>query len=104
MLRTIPLLTTPSWQEQLADLVTDPAELLSILQLKMEDIGLSKEAMQSFPLRVPRPYLARIKPRDPHDPLLLQVLPLTAETEAHQGYSKDPLGELGVNQTPGLLH
>ena len=104
MLRTIPLLTSPSWQEQLADLVTDPAELLAILQLKVDDIGLSKDAMQSFPLRVPRPYLARIKPGDPQDPLLLQVLPVTAEMAAHSGYSHDPLGELGVNQTPGLLH
>jgi EF-P beta-lysylation protein EpmB len=104
MLRTIPLQTSPSWQEQLADLCTDPAELLAIVQLKMEDVGLSKEAMQSFPLRVPRPYLARIKPGDPQDPLLLQVLPLQAENEVHAGYSHDPLGELGVNQTPGLLH
>lgn len=104
MLRTIPLVTSPSWQEQLADLVTDPAELLAILQLKMEDVGLSAETIQSFPLRVPRPYLARIKPGDPRDPLLLQVLPLKAENAAHSGYSNDPLGELGVNQTPGLLH
>jgi len=104
MLRTIPLLTTPTWQEQLADLCTDPAELLSILQLTMSDVGLSEEAMQSFPLRVPRPYLARIKPGDPRDPLLLQVLPSKAETEIHPGYTKDPLGELSVNQTPGLLH
>ena len=104
MLRTIPLLTTPSWQEQLADLVTDPAELLAILQLEINDVGLSAEALQSFPLRVPRPYLARIRPGDPQDPLLLQVLPLTVETEVHSGYNNDPLGELGVNQTPGLLH
>lgn len=104
MLRTIPLLTTPTWQEQLADLCTDPAELLAILQLKASDVGLSEAAMQSFPLRVPRPYLARIKPADPRDPLLLQVLPSSAETAVHAGYSKDPLGELHVNQTPGLLH
>jgi L-lysine 2,3-aminomutase len=104
MLRTIPLLTTPSWQEQLADLVTDPAELLSILQLKMEDMDVSKQAIESFPLRVPRPYLARIKPGDPQDPLLRQVLPLTVETEAHADYSHDPLGELGFNETSGLLH
>lgn len=104
MLRTIPLLTTTGWQEQLADLCTNPAELLSILQLTASDVGLSDEAMRSFPLRVPRPYLARMKPADPRDPLLLQVLPSHAETEVHAGYSKDPLGELHVNQTPGLLH
>ncbi|MES2552585.1 MAG: KamA family radical SAM protein, partial [Pseudomonadota bacterium] len=104
MLRTIPLLTAPSWQEQLADLVTDPEELLSTLRLKMDDLGLSEEAMRSFPLRVPRPYLGRIKPGDPRDPLLLQVLPASIEMENPEGYSHDPLGELGVNHTPGLLH
>ena len=104
MLRTIPLLTTPSWQEQLADLVTDPAELLASLQLTMDDVGLSVEAMRSFPLRVPRPYLARIKQGDPRDPLLLQVLPAAVEMQVHSGYSNDPLGELSVNETPGLLH
>jgi EF-P beta-lysylation protein EpmB len=104
MLRTIPLQTTPTWQEQLADLVTDPAELLSILQLTADAVGLSTKALQSFPLRVPKPYLARIKPGDPQDPLLLQVLPANAETVIHPGYSNDPLGELNVNQTPGLLH
>jgi L-lysine 2,3-aminomutase len=104
MLRTIPLVSSRSWQDQLADLVTDPSELLSLLELTTDDLGLSAEAMQSFPLRVPRPYLERIKPRDPRDPLLLQVLPAQIETELHEGYSHDPLGELDVNQTPGLLH
>ena len=85
MLRTIPLLTTPSWQEQLADLCTDPAELLSILQLTVSDVGLSAEAVESFPLRVPRPYLARIRPGDPRDPLLLQFYS-RAETKIHRRY------------------
>jgi len=35
MLRTIPLQNRPSWQEQLADLITDPLELLALLQLQL---------------------------------------------------------------------
>jgi len=104
MIRTIPLIANPSWQEQLADLITDPLELLRLLHLSATDIGFSAAALLSFPLRVPRPYFNRIKAGDPHDPLLLQVLPQAAEMETHPGYSADPVGESEVNQTSGLLH
>lgn len=104
MLRQIPLAQAPTWQEQLADLVTDPAELLASLRLQPADVGLSEAAMREFPLRVPRPYLARIKPGDPNDPLLLQVLPGSAETRVQPGFLSDPLGETEANAHSGLLH
>ena len=110
MLRKIPLsempLSAPSstWQEQLADVVTDLSELLAILQLDAAQLGASAAALHDFPLRVPRPYLARMKPGDPRDPLLLQVLPLAAELVALPGYSHDPLGEASANNQRGLLH
>ena len=110
MLRKIPLTpaldTSPSatWQEQLADVVTDLPELLQLLQLDAAQLALSDAAMRDFPLRVPRPYLARIKPGDPHDPLLLQVLPQVTEMLDVQGYSHDPLGEAAVNEHSGMLH
>ena len=39
----------------------------------------AERAAGGLPLLVPRPYLARIRPGDPADPLLLQVLPRAAE-------------------------
>ena len=36
MLRTIPLQNRPSWQEQLADLITDPLELLALHHKRIE--------------------------------------------------------------------
>lgn len=110
MLRKIPLTsaldTSPSstWQEQLAEVITTLPELLHLLQLDATQLSLSEAAMRDFPLRVPRPYLARIKPGDPQDPLLLQVLPQAAEMLEVQGYSQDPLGEAAVNAHSGLLH
>lgn len=104
MLKSIPVKAVPHWQEVLSDLVTDPRELLSILGLNAEEVGLSLDAISNFPLRVPRPYLARIKPGDVNDPLLKQVLPIVEETKIVPGYSADPLGENTVNPRPGLLH
>jgi EF-P beta-lysylation protein EpmB len=40
---------------------------------------------------------------DPHDPLLLQVLPLGAELDEVAGYRKDPVGDLAALAGPGLL-
>jgi EF-P beta-lysylation protein EpmB len=42
--------------------------------------------------------------RDPHDPLLRQVLPLADECLASEGYGVDPVGDLNAMVVPGLLH
>ncbi len=111
MLRKIPLTSAPDsapssipWQEQLADVLTDLPELLATLRLDAAQLGLSEAALRDFPLRVPRPFLARMQVGDPRDPLLLQVLPQTAELLESPGYSHDPLGEATVNNQRGLLH
>ena len=110
MLRKIPLTPAPAssppatWQEQLADVLTDLPELLASLQLDAAQLGVSAAALQNFPLRVPRPYLARIRRGDTQDPLLLQVLPQAAELIETTGYSTDPLGEEAANKHSGLLH
>jgi EF-P beta-lysylation protein EpmB len=110
MLRKIPLTpasatdTSATWQEQLADVLTGLPELLQILQLDATQLSVSEEALRDFPLRVPRPFLARMQAGDPRDPLLLQVLPQTAELLVTPGYTRDPLGENAVNNPSGLLH
>jgi len=45
-----------------------------------------------------------MRPGDPADPLLRQVLPLQLETQPHAGYSTDPVGDLQALAQPGLLH
>jgi EF-P beta-lysylation protein EpmB len=104
MLRTLPLAPQLSWQEQLADLITDPLELLQLLNLDSEIIGYSAQALRSFPLRVTRAYAARMQPGNPEDPLLRQVLPHNLETLPYPGFTEDPIGESQANPVKGLLH
>lgn len=94
---------TVTWQQLLAEAVSDPADLLQRLALPAALLPAARRAAALFPLRVPLPYLARMRPNDPADPLLRQVLPLDAECHRHAGYSTDPLAESAVQPVPGLL-
>ena len=53
------------WQQILADLLTDPKELLKILQLDPSAISIDPQVLAEFPLKVPRPYLERIEKGQP---------------------------------------
>jgi EF-P beta-lysylation protein EpmB len=100
-------LNTPSredWLQQLADVVTEPNELLQILALDQHaELAQGADARRLFALRVPRAFIARMKKGDEQDPLLLQVLTSRQEFIDAPGYSTDPLDEQN-NVVPGLLH
>jgi EF-P beta-lysylation protein EpmB len=93
-----------TWQSLLASSVTRPETLLQRLGL---DSRLLSDGAQTghaaFPVRVPEPWLARIRYGDPADPLLRQVLPLADEGESHPGFVSDPLREADATTTPGLI-
>lgn len=96
--------TREVWLTQLAQAISDPVELLQILELEHHtELQKGAEARRLFPLRVPREFVARMKKGDPHDPLLLQVLTANAEFTTTPGFSTDPLDEQ-QNAVPGLLH
>ncbi|HSN72875.1 MAG TPA: EF-P beta-lysylation protein EpmB [Steroidobacteraceae bacterium] len=93
----------PRWQRLLAEAITDPGELIRLLGL---DPGLAERAVAAarlFPLRVPRGFVARMRPGDPDDPLLRQVLPLDAELLDEPGSVEDPVGDLASAPAPGIL-
>lgn len=94
-----------NWQSQQSDLITDPLELLQLLQISSEQL-LSGAILASkqFQLRVPRAFVAKMQIGNPLDPLLLQVLPHHLELEEHAGFITDPLGEEQANQLLGVLH
>ena len=92
------------WQQALADAITDPAELCTVLGLDLALIEPAFAAGGNFPLRVPRGYVARMRYGDPRDPLLLQVLPGAAELASAPDFSTDPVGDLGSSAAAGLLH
>lgn len=93
-----------SWQNLLAGSLTHPAELLRRLGLDLALLPAATSAADDFPLRVPEPYIARMRHGDPNDPLLRQVLPVGEELAEQPGYVSDPLGELHANARPGIIH
>lgn len=94
-----------NWQSQLSDLITDPLELLNLLELSTDQL-LSGAilASEQFKLRVPRAFVGKMNVKNPFDPLLLQVLPHHLELKEHPEFVTDPLGEEAANQLPGVLH
>lgn len=108
-----PMITAPTdrtqpeddraWQHALAAAVRDPDELVRLLALPDDILEPARRAAGLFPLRVPRSYLARMRPGDPADPLLRQVLPLQAEFDEVPGYGSDPVGDLASRRDPGIL-
>jgi len=101
---TVGVVAPRPWQQVLAEAVTDPAELCSLLHLDDTVIPPALRAAQAFSLRVPRSFVARMRPGDPNDPLLLQVLPVAAESHSSAGFSADPIGDLASRIAPGVLH
>jgi len=92
------------WQSELRHAITDPAQLLTELELPAELLQGALAAGDQFTLKVPRPYLQRIRKGDPDDPLLRQILPLQQELLAVPGFGTDPLAEAAANKSQGLIH
>ena len=91
------------WQAILADAVTSPDELCRLLHLPVSLAEQARRAAEPFAVVVPRPYLNRIRPGDPEDPLLRQILPSAAELPPVAGFVRDPLQEAAASLAPGLL-
>ena len=94
-----------NWQSQLSNLITDPLELLEVLQLSPEHL-LSGAilASEQFKLRVPRAFVEKMNCTDPFDPLLLQVLPHHLELQEHPDFVTDPLDEEAATYITGDLN
>ena len=93
----------PRWQAEMADAITSPEELLTTLRLDRRLLAPAHAAAAGFRLRVPRSYVARMRPGDAADPLLRQVLPVESELQDVAEYVADPLGEHAAARAPGLL-
>jgi len=87
-------LALPSWQAEIKNAVRDPAELERLLELPPGALG--SPASTTFPLLVPRGFVARMRKGDANDPLLRQVWPAAAELVPAAGFSADPVREQGL--------
>ncbi len=92
------------WQQTLSSLITDPKELLTLLDLDLTLLPKAVTAAHYFPFKVSRSFISRMQKGNPEDPLLKQILPLDLELKEVEGYQKDPLAEKQANPVPGLLH
>lgn len=99
-----PRANTQDWQSELRHAISNPVELLELLELPTQYIANILTVKQKFNLRVPRGYVARMRKGDFNDPLLRQVLPLKEERKASTGFGLDPVGDLMSEKSPGFLH
>lgn len=93
----------PDWKDELARAFRDVPDLLRFLGLKPADIPGLDQAPTGFRFLVPRNFAARMKPGEPADPLLRQVLPSMAEHASTQGFDLDPVGDGAATRAPGLV-
>ena len=96
----IPAFEHQSWQQQLSTAWRSASALLKRLQIASDEVEL---ANSEFPLLVPESFVRRMRPGDPLDPLLRQVLPIGAEEVHSNGFVSDPVGDLASRRAPGLL-
>lgn len=97
----------PRWQKELGRAVTTPEALCQRLALPDTMIEGMAPGHRQFPIRAPEPWLRRIEPGNPQDPLLRQILPFPEEGDDHPGYVNDPLEEVSgedASATAGLVH
>jgi EF-P beta-lysylation protein EpmB len=97
-------MSTAAWKIALREAITDPQELLTVLNLPTDLLPQMQAATALFSLRVPRSFVARMQKGNVQDPLLLQVLPLGLETQVNPAFMTDPLQEKDAEAVPGLLH
>lgn len=91
------------WRTLWREAITDARELLACVSLEhLADALPADDA--GFNLRVPRGFVARMRAGDPHDPLLLQVLPQLAETHEVPGFSTDAVDDMAARSAKGVLH
>ncbi len=92
-----------SWQESMRLAIRDVNRLRELLHLPPAESPQVAQAQREFATFVPLEFLSRIRPGDPNDPLLRQVLPVSAEAQVQPGYIADPVGDTAARVSTGLL-
>lgn len=101
---TLKAIEGSDWQRELAAATRDAASLFERLGLDESQLDGALRAAKDFRLLATEAYISRMRHGDASDPLLLQVLPRTAELVEQPGFVSDPCGDLPAAVTPGLLH
>ena len=91
-----------TWQQQMKWAIRDSQTLRRAVGLPESSENQPKAASQ-FPVFAPLPFVSRIQVNHIDDPLLKQVLPVSAEDDQLLGFQADPLQEAEATLSPGLL-
>lgn len=91
-----------SWPTLMQHSICDVSQLVQALKLPSNCLEQIKTQPQ-HKLKIPLPFLAKIKPGDINDPLLLQVLPLNLEQQIHADFILDPTDDAGSQLLPGVI-
>jgi len=94
----------PNWKNELANATTSVSQLLKKLQLEAQLTLVDEEP--DFRCLATDSYIDKMQRGNIDDPLLRQVLPLTAENHLHIQSTGvyDPVGDRDAMASPGLLH
>src|SRR5687768_15100928 len=95
--------TTAAWQTAMKTAIRSASELCRRLTLPAQYEVAATIAERSFSVFAPLDYVSKMRPGDPHDPLLRQVLPLGEEMAVVQGFASDPVADDRAQIIPGLL-
>ena len=92
------------WQQHMRRAIRTVEELEPYLGLDAGELGASGNATELFPLFVPLPFADRIEAGNRADPLLLQIMPVEAESSSPDHFQRDPVSDLNHRITPGVIH
>ena len=93
-----------TWQNAMKCAIRKSRQLCQVLEIDPNQLPVSQSGEDQFPVFVPLEFLSRMKRGDPHDPLLLQVIPRSEEDLLSPTFVEDPVGDGVVEKAPGLLH
>lgn len=92
------------WKQQWRAAITSGSALCTRLNLDPADPRLGLDAQPDFPVRVPESFARRMRPGDPDDPLLRQVLGRSEERLVANHERADPTADLSMRRAAGVLH
>jgi EF-P beta-lysylation protein EpmB len=90
------------WKVVLSESLRTVEELLGFCGIEVAEAD--ADAQPQFTLKVTRSFASLIEKGNASDPLLLQVLPGTRESQRVAGFREDPVGDLAAMPLPGLIH
>ena len=93
---------THNWQQELAEGFDSIADILDYLNIPHTSQDCKNQS--SFPVRVPREFVSRMKKGDLNDPLLKQILPTPDEILTMPGFINDPVGDIKAMTETGVIH